>query len=119
MKLEKFKEVNRKKIGIILFTITCILLISGVILYRTFAIFQVNETQNMIEGTVQDMGDVEFAFYIDGSLSKTVPDKKEDYSLDTSASKCIDMTTGSQTSNVNWDNDTRPWKWKTDSCYNK
>ncbi len=105
MKLEKFKEVNRKKIGIILFTITCILLISGVILYRTFAIFQVNETQNMIEGTVQDMGDVEFAFYIDGSLSTTVPDKKEDYSLDTSASKCIDMVTGNQTSNVNWDNE--------------
>ncbi len=105
MELKRFKEKNSKKIGIILFTITCILLISGVILYRTFAIFQVNETQNMIEGIVQDMGDVEFAFYIDGSLSKTVPDKKEDYSLDTSTSKCIDMVTGNQTSNINWNNE--------------
>ncbi len=105
VRLEKFKERDNKRIGIIVFTVMCILLVSGVILYRTFAIFEVNKHFNVIEGEVQGMGDVEFAFYIDGSISKTVPENNGEYSLDTSASKCIDMTTGEQISNVNWDNE--------------
>ncbi len=88
-----------------MFTITCILLITGVILYRTFAIFEMNDNFNVMNGNVQDMGDMEFAFYIDGSLSKTVPEKKEDYSLDTLSSKCIDMITKEQISNVSWDDE--------------
>ncbi len=88
MKLKRFKEKNPKKLGIILFTISCILLISGVILYRTFAIFQVNETQNMIEGNIQDEGDIRFMVYIDDVLQKDVPSKESGYSLDTSTSYC-------------------------------
>ncbi len=88
MELRKFKEKNPKKVGIIVFTISCILLISGVILYRTFAIFQVNETQNMIEGNIQDEGDIRFMVYIDDVLQKDVPSKDSGYSLDTSTSYC-------------------------------
>ncbi len=88
MELKRFKEKNPKKVGIILFTISCILLISGVILYRTFAIFQVNETQNMIEGNIQDEGDIRFMVYIDDVLQKDVPSKDSGYSLDTSTSYC-------------------------------
>ena len=62
MKLEKFTEKDNKRIGIIVFTIVCILLVSGVILYRTFAIFEVKTNQNVINGQVQDIGDLEFAF---------------------------------------------------------
>ena len=105
IRLEKFKERDHKRIGIIVFTIICILLVSGVILYRTFAIFEVNNNFNIIEGEVQGMGDVEFAFYKDDTIVKEVPNKDEGYSLDTSTSKCIDMTTGSQISTVNWDNE--------------
>ncbi len=88
MELKKFKEKNPKKVGIILFTISCILLITGVILYRTFAIFEVNETQNMIEGNIQDEGDIRFMVYIDDVLQKDVPSKESGYSLDTSTSYC-------------------------------
>ncbi len=88
MELRKFKEKNPKKVGIILFTITCILLISGVILYRTFAIFQVDTTQNMIEGNIQDEGDIRFMVYVDDVLQKDVPSKESGYSLDTSTSYC-------------------------------
>ena len=55
MKLKKFKERDNKRIGIIVFTIVCILLVSGVILYRTFAIFEVKTNQNVINGEVQSM----------------------------------------------------------------
>ena len=52
MRLEKFKEKDNKRIGIVVFTIVCILLVSGVILYRTFAIFEVNNNFNVINGEV-------------------------------------------------------------------
>ncbi len=82
MELRKFKEKNHKKVGIILFTITCILLISGVILYRTFAIFQVDTTQNVINGSIEDPGDLYFAFYKDGVIQNEMPQKDEGYMLD-------------------------------------
>ncbi len=88
MKLKSFKEKNNKKIGIILFTITCILLISGVLLYRTFAIFEVNNNFNIMNGKVEDPGDIYFAFYKDGVIQKEMPTKNEGYVLDENQSYC-------------------------------
>ena len=105
MKLERFKERDNKRIGIIVFTIACILLVSGVILYRTFAIFEVKTNQNMINGSVQSMGDLEFAFYKDNDIVKEVPSKEEGYSLDTSSSYCVDLLNGEQVSNVSWNDE--------------
>ena len=99
MKLKKFKERDNKRIGIIIFTIVCILLVSGVILYRTFAIFEVKTNQNVIKGTVQGMGDIEFAFYIDDKIVKTAPSisEKEKYVFDEEQSNCTNDAT------VYWD----------------
>ncbi len=98
MELRKFKEKNPKKVGIILFTITCILLISGVILYRTFAIFQVDTTQNVINGSIEDPGDIYFAFYKDGNIQKEMPKKSDGYVLDESKSYC--GVTGTNTDTI-------------------
>ena len=114
MKLKKFKETNNKRIGIIAFTIVCIMLVAGAVFYRTFAIFEVKTNQNVINGTVQGMGDIEFAFYqndggSDGDkIVKEAPKKEEGYILNTEKSKCIDLTTGEQSSNISWDNE----KWE-------
>ena len=83
MKLQRFKERDNKRIGIIVFTVACILLVSGVILYRTFAIFEVKTNQNIINGQVQSMGDLEFVFYKDDVITKNVPTEK-DYAFDSS-----------------------------------
>ncbi len=48
MKLEKFKPKNPKKTGIIIFTVTCILLIAGVFFYTSFASFEVKQDFNII-----------------------------------------------------------------------
>ena len=88
MKLKKFNEKDSKRIGIIAFTITCILLISGAILYRTFAIFEVKTNQNVIKGTVQDPGNLYFAFYVDNVIQKEMPDKDSGYVLDEVQSYC-------------------------------
>ncbi len=109
MKLKKFKERDNKRIGIIVFTVVCILLVSVAVLYRTFAIFEVKTNQNVINGEVQSMGDIEFAFYkeVDGkdTIVKEVPTKNEGYSLDTSSSYCVDLLNDKKVSNVNWDNE--------------
>ena len=101
MKLQRFKERDNKRIGIIVFTVACILLVSGVILYRTFAIFEVKTNQNIINGQVQSMGDLEFVFYKDDVITKNVPTEK-DYAFDSSKSYCIERSTGNQVSNVSW-----------------
>ena len=88
MKLEKYKEKNPKKTGIILFTIACILLIAEVFFYISFASFESKETYNIMEGSVSDPGDIYFAYYIDGSISQDLPAQNTGYTLDASSSSC-------------------------------
>ena len=103
MKLEKFKEKNNKRIGIIVFTIVCILLVSGAVLYRTFAVFEVKTNQNVIKGKVEDPGNIYFAFYQkseDGNyeIKKDMPNKNEGYVLDEEQSYC--GVKGEKSSNI-------------------
>ncbi len=94
MKLKKFKDKSNKRTSIILFTLACIFLVSGVILYRTFAIFEVKTNQNVIKGTIQDPGNIYFAFYQKNEdsgvyeIKKDMPNKNEGYVLDEEASYC-------------------------------
>ena len=88
MKLKKFKERDNKKLGVILFTLICLFLISGAVLYRTFAIFEVKTNQNVIKGTVQDPGNIYFAFYVDEKIQKDMPQINSGYILDEDASYC-------------------------------
>ncbi len=60
MKLEKFAEKNKKKKSIILFTISCILLIVGVFFYQSFALFEKKDNFNFIEGNIDNPGDLYF-----------------------------------------------------------
>ncbi len=106
MKLKSFKEKNNKKIGVILFTITCVLLISGVILYRTFAIFETNDKYDVMNGSVEDPGDIYFAFYKDGVIQKEMPKKDEGYWLDEEKSYCGVLGKKDETMKLALDRDT-------------
>ena len=88
MKLEKFKQRDPKKIGITIFTVVCILLVAGVFFYTSFASFEVKEDFNIINGTVGDPGDLYFAFYVDGVISKDMPQKGEGYVIDQGKTTC-------------------------------
>ena len=88
MKLQKYKNKDPKKIGIMIFTVICILLVAGVFIYTSFASFETNETFNIIRGKVQDPGDLYFAFYIDDEISSRMPQKGEGYVLDTEKTTC-------------------------------
>ena len=88
MKLEKFKQRDPKKIGIIVFTVTCVLLIAGVFFYTSFASFQTKQDFNIIHGTVGSNGDLYFAFYVDDVILKTMPQKGEGYKINKEKTIC-------------------------------
>ena len=93
MKLKKFYETDKKQVEIIIFTVCCIFLIAGVYFYKTFAAYLVSDSRNVIEGTVQDPGDLYFSFYVDGVISKIMPTKDDGYELDSTKSTCTNGAT--------------------------
>ena len=88
MKLEKFKEKNTKKKFTIVFTICCVLLLAGVFLYTSFASFTENKDFNIINGTAQDPGDIYFAYYVDGQITRELPKQNTGYIFDEEQSNC-------------------------------
>ena len=58
MKLEGFKENTKKKIIVISFTVLCLLLIAAVYLYTSYAFYEETKNFNVINGTVEDPGDL-------------------------------------------------------------
>ncbi len=79
MKLKRFKEKDKKKVGIIIFTVCCVLFIAGVFFFQSFALFETHQDFNVIRGNVEDSGDLYFTFYVDGVISKTMPQKEDNY----------------------------------------
>ena len=88
MKLEKFKVKNTKKKFIIIFTVCCILLLGGVFLYNSFAVFTEEKEFNVINGTYQDPGDIYFAYYVDGVITRDLPKQNTGYIFDEEQSNC-------------------------------
>ena len=87
-KLQKFKENNNKRKVIVTAIIISVLLLSGVYLYSSFAVFTEEKHFNVINGTVQDPGDIYFAYYVDNSITREMPKKGSGYTLDTEKSNC-------------------------------
>ena len=100
MKLERYKQRDPKKIGITIFTAVCILLVAGVFFYTSFASFQTHDEFNIINGTVQDPGDIYFAYYVDNEITFDLPASNSGYILDTENSSCTNGVIPS------WDNAT-------------
>ena len=98
MKLEKFKEKDTKKRFIVIFTVCCILLLAGVFLYTSFAVFTEDKNFNVINGAYQDPGDIYFAYYVDGQITRDMPSKNSGYLLDEEQSNCTNGVIPS------WDN---------------
>ena len=98
MKLEKFKIKNHKKIAMIAFTFMIGIITGYVIFYRSYAFYEENKNFDVINGTVEDPGDIYFAYYIDGEISRKMPPQNTGYTLDETKSNCNNYVT------VTWDN---------------
>ena len=64
------------------------MLLTGVFLYTSFAVFTEEKQFNVINGTYQDPGDLYYAIYVDDQISNTIPSKDSGYTLDTEKSSC-------------------------------
>ena len=79
MKLEKFHEKNPKQKGIIIGSIVLFVLITGIVVYRSFALFEENQEFDVIKGIVPDQNyDLVLSFQVedengDQILSNTLP----------------------------------------------
>ena len=106
MKLEKFKFKNIKKISINLFLIGIGLLLGYFLFGRSYALYEENKNFDVINGSVEDPGDIYFAYYIDGEISREMPKQNTGYTLDETKSNC---TNGVK---INWNHST--WQGVTD-----
>ena len=76
--MKRFKEVDTKKRMIFISMIGVILIVSAILLYRSYAIYQEQQEFDVIKGSVPEYMsdyDVSLAVTIDGNLSKTFPTK--------------------------------------------
>ena len=88
MSLKKFKQINYKKVTI-LFLIFLLGVVAGyLVLYPSYAYYEENKNFDVINGTVEDPGDIYFAYYIDGEISREMPKQNTGYTLDTEKSNC-------------------------------
>ncbi len=97
MKPLKYKEPNLKRKMIIVTLVFSVLLISGMCLYKAFAVFNEQKQFNVINGEVQDSGDIYFAYYVDDKITRDIPTQDSGYTLDTTKSTCTNGVT------VGWD----------------
>ncbi len=77
------------------------LVLSCMYLYKTYAVFTEEKHFNVINGTVQDPGDIYFAYYVDNTITREMPKKGTGYTLDIEKSNCTNGVT------VGWNQD----KW--------
>ena len=87
-KLHKFKENNNKRKIIAITIIFSILALSSIYLYNSFAVFSEEKHFNVINGEVTDPGDIYFAYYVDGEITRNMPKQNTGYKLDTDKSNC-------------------------------
>ena len=81
--MKKFREPYIKMFVIGAIINIVILLIAGMYLYNTFAVFSEEKHFNVINGEVTDPGDIYFAYYVDGEITRNMPKQNTGYKLDT------------------------------------
>ena len=89
MELKKYKDNNYKRKSYVVLVIGFFLLsISGYLFYKSYALYEEKKDFDVINGTVEDPGDIYFAYYIDGVISRNMPLQNTGYTLDETKSNC-------------------------------
>ena len=57
-------------------------------MYSSFAVFSEEKHFNVINGKIGDPGDIYFAYYVDGEITRNMPRQNTGYKLDTEKSEC-------------------------------
>ena len=100
--LTKFKKNSKQKKMIIGSIVGLIVLVGGITLYRTFALYEEKKEFNVLRGKVPEFtsGDITIAAIIDGEASSIIPGKEDGYVFES-----ITCNNGAE---AEWNSDT--WK---------
>ncbi len=96
MKLEKLKK-NKKRIIPIAISAFITFILTGIIFYTSFAFYEEKKDFNIINGTVEDPGDIYFAYYVNDVITRDFPNKDSGLTLDKTKSSCNSGVT------ITWD----------------
>ena len=89
MELKKYKDNNYKRKSYVILVIGFLLLsISSYLFYKSYALYEEKKNFDVINGTVEDPGDIYFAYYVDGVISRNMPSQNTGYTLDETKSNC-------------------------------
>ena len=103
MPLKKFKQINYKKI-LNFFLIFLLGVVAGyLVLYPSYALYEEKKNFDVIYGNTEEPGDIYFAYYVDGTISRNMPNQNTGYTLDVEKSSCTNGVIPS------WDN--AGWKF--------
>ena len=91
MKLEKFTKNKKQKRIVIGSIVGILLLIGGITLYRTFALYKIEQSFDVLKGTVPNFrkSDIELAIMLDNEKAEKIPEKGN-YKVDISCNKEVD-----------------------------
>ena len=88
-----------------------IVFLNGIFYYvyfgKSYAVFESNKKFNVINGTVSDPGDIYFAYYVDGEITRDMPKQNTGYTLNKEKSNCTNGVV------PNWNNA----KWMFEANY--
>ena len=65
-----------------------VITLASLYFYQTYAVFTEEKQFNVIKGEIADPGDIYFAYYVDGEITRSMPKQNTGYKLDTEKSKC-------------------------------
>ncbi len=88
MPLKKFKIKNTKLFASLLAFFFIGLFAGYIVFSKSYAYYEEKKDFNIINGTVEEAGDIYFAYYIDGVISRNMPVQNTGYTLDVEKSSC-------------------------------
>ena len=93
MQLKKFKYINKRYFFMMSSIFLVIGLLSCMLYFKSYAVFREEKHFNVINGEVQDPGDIYFAYYVDDEITREIPKKGSGYTLDIIKSNCTNGVT--------------------------
>ena len=64
------------------------LILTASYFYKSYALYEEKKNFDAINGTVEEAGDIYFAYYVDGTISRSMPLQNTGYTLDEEKSNC-------------------------------
>ena len=64
------------------------LILTASYFYKSYALYEEKKNFDAINGTVEEAGDIYFAYYVDGTISRSMPNQNTGYTLDEEKSNC-------------------------------